>query len=569
MRPSLSSFLSVTVAVATALLCAVASARTAPDDWLDRPAKQKRSLPHERVVVSLRQLERQAARRLSVDPKAASTLTLGQLTDVSGYSWREAEKDFVIEGEPGGGLEPPVTLELFAAALRAAEFPGFMLTLIPTQPGVTDSRHRVVALPPELAVILKAVALRADYTMKAQAHRHLQVHARQSLKHATSPQPSEITLSRLVFVPGVTETGYEEIADGWRVMIRRADVALVPEQDVLTQAGLVTIPLPEDHPLHDFAREFTAQFAELEQTYESFRRLHVMYRLYLLCRMMRREEVGYDFSFWLNFPLQSHGVPAELPGLKPVTITRRWWGLPWATTEYTCRTDVKLITGGVLVAYDFGGQGQNGSTDGVTPPQSVAPRLGASVQDRTRTMQSLLPGAAASLSPSLRLDAIGRSTQSEPADGGARGIGSGAAARANPWSTGSSGDFASAASALQALAKTYAVSVPSGFQLNGTSTSAFDAAGKTAAGLSQGGLPSGLGGLNLSLSGGSSLSQLPMFSVPTQVAPGLSSTYFRDTLQLRPPPQDSFRIPTPTFPGNWNWIPPVPPPPPPPPPPWR
>ncbi len=338
-------------------------------------------------MVSLREVERSVKSVLARGGLVDEPLALGRLTDIWGY--RMDDKGVHLIGAIGEGT--PILIEQVAAAFRISHHEAIGMSLVPENPAQPASPQKVVVFPPELEdTRLIAPLIVRDYQVKNEIFQVLNARYQNEIKRCSESRAAsrEVTLARVVFLPDEPVLELERDDKGLTVWIRKADVVLTPEHDLLAASGQLAGSLPPDPALSGFTKDFNRRFPASPLDYE----VQNIFKLFLVAQLLHAEQLPDDLRFWLaEYPLPRYPTPRELPGFAPKTFARTCYGRPYAPTEYQGVRRERQLWGGVIIAYrQYFGLGHSQGLD-------LTRAIGSSVTARIAT--SLAPA----LPPSNRL----------------------------------------------------------------------------------------------------------------------------------------------------------------------
>jgi len=359
-------------------------------------------------MVSLQQAEREVKKALAHGRVTGEPLPLGGLTKLVGYRWDPVRNDLQLIGEICANSPVLILADQFVEALQRGHYEAVGMTLIPKDPTRSDSVHLVHAFPADLAdTHFLASLIPGDYKAK-----ELALGVKPSVKDVATRYHDEIkrcqvstassrgiTPARIFFLPVEPVLEVERTGEGFTRWIRKADIILQPERDVIAASGQVTSSsLPPDPALSDFAEEFTRRFTELEREFPAFQQLHTMYEVFLVAQLLHAEQLAeqlpYDLSFWLSeYPLKRYPTPRELPGFKPKRIKHTCWGRPYTNTEYSGLRVERQVWGGVIIGYQHFPAFWHGR--GLQPPANIGASVSVTGNSTTLpapTLPGLLPG---------------------------------------------------------------------------------------------------------------------------------------------------------------------------------
>ena len=355
-----------------------------------------------------------------LETKAGNAIARGQhnlldemptgLCDLTGLGWDITRHDVFLIGPPGSSKDC-ITFGLLAESFRFARHDPIAMTLTPkvltsnryfgklderTQAEflhrlVTEDVHVPVAFPNALEDSLTLQHLiSADAEVKRLAAKALAATRRQEATCSADLSTNSFVLGRVMFLPGEPDLDFRENAGGGlTVWIRRDGVFLRPETDLVIEGSGAAEP---DQGLEKFSRLFSARL-EAGDVPLVFRRLKSVYKRHLAARLLLAEpvqkDVGWNASFWLEFPVRKHATPRELKGLGTMKVRKTCWGKQYSGYEYSAAGIEHRIWGGVLISYN---QSVLGS---LTKAGRIGMAIGASLATSTsldvRANRALVP----------------------------------------------------------------------------------------------------------------------------------------------------------------------------------
>ena len=264
--------------------------------------------------ISLRQLESEV-RNAVAQGLSTRTLTLGRLTRVTGYRWRNGE--MTILGQQGSEKDW-LPLDLFVESLRFGDHPVLFMSLVPED--ATMAYHKVVSMPPDLKdSATLGVMTQGDYYLKK-----LLLEGLRSLR-----------------IPGAYDDQTKRLmdCDTGDLSARRAETSNVffrpgkavlekvdhgsPDHTIWIRKNLMVLRAGDrvrDDYIRQYAKRTTENMEALLQL-PLYWRLQRVFDLSLLATALleatRLRLLPPDlFSFWLNdYPLEAYATPERLPGL--------------------------------------------------------------------------------------------------------------------------------------------------------------------------------------------------------------------------------------------------------------